>query len=91
MKNCWYNGLELFEMIDKLTNIEDWQKDILKMEIESMNYKGLPSDGTNGDMMGAVFPKVLKIHKENMRLRLVTFPDGWWDEPYSWEQEEEED
>lgn len=44
MENCWYNGLELFEMIDSLTIIEEWQKGIIKGEIESMSFLGIPKE-----------------------------------------------
>ena len=44
MKNSWYNGLELFEMIDNLTIIEEWQKGIIKGEIESMPFLGIPKE-----------------------------------------------
>ena len=44
MKNCWYNGLDLFEMIDNLTIIEEWQKGIIKGEIESMSFIGIPKE-----------------------------------------------
>lgn len=44
MENCWYNGLELFEMIDSLTIIEEWQKGIIKGEIESMPFLGIPKE-----------------------------------------------
>ena len=44
MENCWYNGLELFEMIDNLTIIEEWQKEIIKGEIESMPFLGIPEE-----------------------------------------------
>ena len=44
MENCWYNGLDLFEMIDSLTIIEEWQKGIIKGEIESMMFLGIPKE-----------------------------------------------
>ena len=44
MENCWYNGLDLFEMINSLTIIEEWQKEIIKGEIEGMPFLGIPKE-----------------------------------------------